>query len=62
MTIGSKEHYDILAAFEKEYSHLRLDREKKELWRMGQIYQNGEVNLLYRAFISGYALGKIMTV
>ena len=58
--IGTKEHYDILLSFEKNYKHKRLDREKnKELWKKCQIYENGEVNELYKAFILGYSLGKI---
>jgi len=59
MTIGSKEHYEILEHFEKNFAYQRLDREKnKELWRAGQVYENGETNALYKAYISGYGLGK----
>ena len=59
MTIGSKEHYDILDGFERTYHSHRLDREEKDLWKKGQVYQNGETNTLYKAYINGYALGRI---
>lgn len=60
MTIGSKEHYEILEHFEKNYADQRIDREKdKSLWRKGQVYENGETNALYKAYILGYGLGKI---
>ena len=60
MTIGSKEHYDILEMFEKSYNHMRLDKESKELWQSGVIYQDGEVNKLYQSFILGYSLGRLV--
>jgi len=60
MTIGSKEHYDILDAFDKNYSYMRLDRESKELWQSGIIYQDGETNKLYQSFILGYSLGRLI--
>jgi len=59
MTLGTKEHYEILDAFEKSYRHYRLDREEKALWAKGQIYQSGETNSLYRAFILGYSFGRV---
>lgn len=55
----SKEHYDLMAQFEKEYKHLRLDREDKDLWVKCCIYQNGETNNLFLAYRKGYALGCI---
>ena len=61
MQIGSKEHYDIMAEFEKNFYDQRLDREKdKALWKKGQVYENGETNKLYQAFISGYSLARII--
>ena len=60
MLIGSKEHYDILAEFEKNFSYCRLDREKDVcLWRKGQVYESGETNKLYAAYIAGYSLGRL---
>jgi len=58
MIIGSQEHYDILKQFEKIYYHLFLEREKFEMWKNGQVYQNGEANNLYKAFIHGYSCGR----
>lgn len=57
--IGTKEHYDILERFEKDFYHMRLDREPTEIWSTGQVYQNGETNNAYRAYIAGYMLGRV---
>lgn len=54
----SKEHYDLLLIFEKEFKGIRLDKEPKEMWPKGNIYQSGEVNNLFKAYRSGYAYGK----
>lgn len=55
----TKEHYELLSEFERTFKGKRLDREQnKELWKKGQVYENGEVNDLYKAFILGYTLGK----
>lgn len=56
--VGSKEFYELLEQFEKQYRHLRLDREDTTLWPRSHIYQNGEVNQLFLAFRRGYFLGK----
>ena len=59
MTIGSKEHYEILFNFEKNFKEMRLDREKNiDLWKIGQVYENGETNKMYQAFIMGYSFGR----
>ena len=59
MKIGSKEHYEILANFEKNFKGMRLDKEKNnELWKIGQVYENGETNKMYQAFIMGYSFGR----
>lgn len=60
MRIESKEHYEILDMFEKQYSHLRLDRVDDMEWKKkGYIYESGETNELYKAFMSGYSLGRL---
>jgi hypothetical protein len=60
MLIGSQEHDDILAQFEKNYQGLRFDREKDlALWKKGQVYENGETNALYGAYIMGYSFGRL---
>ena len=62
MKIGSKEHYFIMQEFEKAYKYYRLDKENKEMWSSGLIYQDGEVNKLYEAFILGYATGRLVYI
>lgn len=52
-----KEHYDLMAAFERQYSG-RFDREDKSLWPKGAIYQDGHVNNLFLAFRRGYSYAK----
>ena len=60
MKIGSKEHYEILENFEKNFKYLRLDKEKnKELWSKGYVYENGDANTIYKAFLSGYSLARV---
>lgn len=56
--LTTREHYDLLEAFERIYRHHRLDREPKELWAKGVVYQNGETNALFLAYRHGYALAK----
>ena len=46
--------------FEIEFKHERLDRENKDQWRSGNIYQSGMTNLLFTAFRKGYSLGKFV--
>jgi len=56
--IESKEHYELMEMFEKDFDYLRLDREKnKELWKSKQVYQSGEVNQLFLAYRLGYSYG-----
>lgn len=54
----SKEHYDLLAQFEKTFPHFRLDKEEKSLWGQGNVYQSGETNNLFLAYRLGFSLGK----
>ena len=56
--LKSKEHYDLMAQFDREFRHARLDKESKELWPRGIVYQDGMVNELFLAYRRGYALGK----
>jgi len=55
MKLLAKEHYDLLDAFERDYSHLRLDREEKALWPKGHVYQDGMTNVLFLAYRKGYS-------
>lgn len=62
MTIGSKEHYEMIAMFEKVFAgEGRFDKEPKEFWTKGNIYQNGEINKLFIAFRHGVAFGTAIT-
>ena len=59
--IKSKEHYDLMMQFEKEFRGLRTDREKdKNLWTSGNVYQDGRTNQIFKAYRQGYSLGKAM--
>lgn len=59
MTIQSKEHYDLIEMFEKEFKgEYRFDREHKDMWPKGYIYQHGELNRLFKAYRRGFAYGK----
>ena len=58
MLLHTKEHFDLMAQFEKDFPHLRLDKESKYLWEKKSIYQNGETNKLFIAYRIGYAFGK----
>lgn len=55
--LNNKEHYDLMAAFERQHSG-RMDREDKSLWQRGVIYQDGHVNDLFLAFRRGHAYAK----
>ena len=55
--LNTKEHNDLMAAFEQQHSG-RLDKEDKALWPKGVIYQDGHVNELFLAFRRGYAFAK----
>lgn len=54
----TKRHYELMDNFEREYKHRRLDREKnKELWKRGNVYEDGAINDLFLAYRKGYAFG-----
>ena len=58
MKLFGKEHCELMDEFEKIYKHECLDKEDRELWSKGIIYQNGQVNKLFLAFRWGYAVRK----
>jgi hypothetical protein len=58
--LNTKEHYDLMAHFEKYYRHKRLDKENKSEWAKGRIYQDGQVNELFRAYRNGYSFGRVI--
>lgn len=56
-TLISAGHYDLMTMFEKEFSGFRLDRELKEMWPRGAVYQSTETNSLFLAYRKGVAYG-----
>lgn len=59
MGIGSQEHIDLMAFFDRMNGHLRLDKESKEMWTKKRIYQDGQVNDLFLMFRSGVEFGRV---
>lgn len=63
MRVYDKEFYELLTMFEAECRknfYGRTDREDKELWTQGIIYQDGKINELFKAFRLGYAYAQSM--
>lgn len=60
MQIKTQEHYDIIAMFEKLGLGVRYEKEAKELWQKGHVFQHGETNNLFLAFRHGVAFGKAL--
>lgn len=58
MKLGSKEHDELMAQFERDCKPGRTDKEPRESWARGIVYQAGEVNNLFKVYRMGYALGK----
>lgn len=56
--LHTKEHIDLMKQFEKDYKFRQPAKEDKSLWLKGHIYQNGEINNLFKAYRAGYSLGK----
>lgn len=56
MTLFSQDHYNLMTMFEREFSG-RFDKEPKEIWVKGRIYQDGTINELFLAYRKGYAFG-----
>lgn len=67
MSLFSKEYYELLEQFERDSKSisrrsLRYDKEKKEFWQIGRIYQSEETNELFRLYSTGYSFGKSATI
>ena len=58
--LHTKEHIDLMAQFERDCkAHIgRTDKEAKDLWARGIIYQDGKTNELFLLYRKGYAFGK----
>jgi len=55
--LNTKEHYQLMLQFERDYKYYRLDKEDKDLWSKGNIYKDGYVNSLFLAYRAGYSFG-----
>lgn len=58
--LRTKEHEELMKQFES-FKPGRIDRESKDQWNKGIIYQNGEVNELFLMFRKGVAYGLMMS-
>lgn len=56
---NTKEFYDLRDSFERAFVGERMDREAKEMHEKGAFYQSGQTNNLFKAFLSGYQLGRV---
>lgn len=57
-TLFSQEHYDLIEMFDREFYDMRLDKEAKDIWAKGHIYQSDETNRLFLAYRKGCAFGR----
>ncbi len=56
--LNTQEHIDLIEMFERTHQGGRRDKESKDLWKRGVIYQDAEVNKAFLAYRQGYAYGK----
>lgn len=63
MQLGTAEHYELMAQFERCFNlHLPTARkESKELWPKGYVYCHGPTNDAFLAFRHGYAYGRAVS-
>lgn len=55
MQAHTKEHFELMASFERTFKHQQLQRESKEMWARGAVYAHGVTNELFKAYRMGYA-------
>jgi hypothetical protein len=62
--VTSQEHYDLIAQFERDpmSKGFRRDKEAKELWSKGYIFQHGELNQMFLMYRRGYVMGKAVAL
>ena len=64
MTLTSKDHYEMIEFFERNakkvpgIQNFRLDKEPKDMWAKGRVYQDGNANAAFLMFREGVAYGK----
>lgn len=62
ITAESKEFYEILKDFENmKITRGRYDKEPKEIWSKGFYFQDGNVNELFKVFLSGCNYGIMLS-
>lgn len=57
--LQTKEHADLMEMFERTFPG-RHDKEPKDSWANGNIYQDGRMNEFFLTFRHGYAYGKAL--
>jgi hypothetical protein len=63
MQLNSQEHIDMIKQFEKDFDMFsfksrRFDKEPREMWVKGHVYQDAEVNAVFKAWRFGYSYGR----
>lgn len=58
--LKTKEHHELIAQFERDCKPGRADKENKDLWERGIVYQDGNVNELFIMYRKGYAFGRFV--
>lgn len=62
ITADSKEFYEILKDFENmKIARGRYGKEPKEIWSKGLYFQDGNVNELFKVFLSGCNYGIMLS-
>lgn len=57
--LATKEYYELIEMFEKNAGKpFRKDKEPKDMWNRGIVYQDGMANEFFKMFLEGYAYGK----
>jgi hypothetical protein len=56
----TKEHYDLMAQFERQHGYINKKPayEPRDVWMLGHVYANGDLNEKFIAFREGYVFGK----
>lgn len=61
MTLGSKEHYEIIEMFEKLYAEFGIfEKTEKSDWSTGEIYSDEKTNSMFIMFRHGVSFGKVL--
>ena len=58
--LNTKEHYEMMNFFEKMFPYYRHDKEDKSMWAKGVIYEQPELNELFKVFRLGVEYGEAL--